>query len=278
MPDGQGEVTEDNFDDVVRAADLDPDELEWSYSTVTSEFFTFIKKYLTGKGKKAFCASNHEGFEGYRRLVAEIDPINSATKAGMMESLTGMIGHEQCKSLKETKSELLDMELVVKQYRERLHEKPDIALLASVLSNILDFKTKDKFTDLRILHDYESMKQKILESATEANVGATMRSNKMDVGSVSQTNPVPTYQMNASDSSQASVKSDAPSPKSQNSSAEESINYAEGEKKPPNPNIICFTCGQKGHPSFMCPKGAAKGKGGQKGYQQNSYFPSKGAP
>ena len=124
--------------------------------------------------------SSDDAFEGYRRMVLEIDPINSGTKGKMMDVLTGLIAGGQCKSFKETKMKAMDLEIIVKAYRKRTNEDPDQSLLASVLSNIIGQKTKEKFSDLKMLHSYKDMKQNILETATEAN----MNVNRMDIGNV----------------------------------------------------------------------------------------------
>ena len=174
------EISRYNFEDVVRKAGLNPGSISWSYKEVAKDAFTFIKKYLTGRAKKAFMTSSDDVFEGYRRMVLEIDPINSGTKGKMMDVLTGLIAGGQCKSFKETKMKAMDLEIIVKAYRKTTNEEPDQSLLASVLSNIIDQKTKEKFSDLKMLHSYKDMKQNILETATETNLSA----NRMDIGNV----------------------------------------------------------------------------------------------
>ena len=80
-----------NFETIVRDSSADFDALTWSFETVNEEIYTFIKKYISGKAKKAFMTSESGGFEAYRKMVLEVDPVNHRTKAAMMDALTGMI-------------------------------------------------------------------------------------------------------------------------------------------------------------------------------------------
>ena len=176
------EITRGNFDEVVREAKIDPMSLSWDFDTVTEEVYTFMKKFLKGRAKKAFVTSSHGGFEAYRTMVKEIDPINHRTKAALTDNLTGMIRNGSSKDFRTLKNKLLEMEAICKMFRKRTNEEPEPSLLASILSNILDSQTRETFTHDHLLGNYAEMKARIMETATEADIGNGIKA--MDVGNV----------------------------------------------------------------------------------------------
>ena len=256
------EISASNFNEILQAAGLDQFHMSWSYESVNEQLYTFVKKYLLLRGKKAFTTSTTGGFEGYRRLVAEVDPVNHRTKAAMTDMITGMIAKESSRDSNGLKNRLLDLESIVKRYRQRLDEEPDESLLASVLSNLLDGKTRETFTNEHILHAYKKMKERILETALEADT----RGNAMDVGSFEIDRQVPTYAINTPDVSPTKTAVNLapvqnPGGAVPNGMNEPSLNAADGAPTSPNSGFSCFTCSELGHKSINCPlrKGAGKG-------------------
>ena len=161
----KSEVTIGEFAAVVGQAGIDPGALTWNFNVVDQEIFTFIRKFLTGRARKAFSSSEVGGFDGYRKLISEMDPINHRTKAAMMDAITSMIKKGSSRNYRELKARLTDLELMVKKYRQRTAESPDHTLLASILSNLLDDKSREAFVNLGILHDFVGMKNRIIHSA-----------------------------------------------------------------------------------------------------------------
>ena len=260
------EISASNFTEILNAAGLDQYHMSWTYESVNEQLYTFVKKYLLLRGKKAFTTSTTGGFEGYRRLVAEVDPVNHRTKAAMTDMITGMIAKGSSRDFKELKNRLLDLESIVKRYRQRLDEEPDESLLASVLSNLLDGKTRETFTNEHILHAYKKMKERILETALEADT----RGNAMDVGSFEVDRQVPTYAISTPDNSPTKPAA-GPAPVQNpggavpNGTNEPSLNAADGAPSSPNSGFRCFTCNELGHKSFQCPLRKGAGKGNWKG-------------
>ena len=74
------DITGTNISDVVRAAGVQPSDLAWTYEDANRDIATFIKKYVLNRARKAFTTSRNGGFEAYRVMVNEIDPINHRTK------------------------------------------------------------------------------------------------------------------------------------------------------------------------------------------------------
>ena len=85
----------------------------------------------------------------------------------MTEQITGMVRKGLSKSKVELKSRLLDIETLVTKFLRRTGEMPEASLLASVLANLLDEKTRDMFINDNIMHDYKVMKTRILQIATD---------------------------------------------------------------------------------------------------------------
>ena len=275
-------ITAENFDEICRAAGGSELDLAWTYMAANDEIFRYVKKQLTGRARKAFITTEQGGFDGFRRTVAEIDPINKRTKGAMMSRITGMVTKGSSKNTRELKSRLLDLEVMVKKYRERVNEVPDDALLASILSNLLDEKTRDTFTNEALLDNYAAMKLRILATATEAD----FLSNKMDVGNVDIDDKfprdVPVYPISTPDKSVKFDVSPTNSSKTGSEGVDLDIQAAELAKRAPNPNIRCWTCNGIGHPSFLCPqkpKGESKGsqlaKGAPKGYFKGNWSKGK---
>lgn len=63
------EITASNFNQVVAAAGLREQDLTWTYEKVDAELYTFVKKYISGKARKAFKSTQLGGFDGYRLLI-----------------------------------------------------------------------------------------------------------------------------------------------------------------------------------------------------------------
>ena len=239
--------------------------LKWEFKNADAELYTFIKRHLQGRARRAFISTQLGGFDGYRKVIAELDPVNNRTKGAMIDKITSMVQRGSSKNTSQLKTNLMDLEIMVKRFRERVSEVPDESLLASVLSNLLDSKTRETFTNDDILSDYKLMKARILRTATEADSNGC----SMDVGCV-EVNAVAgerteRYSINSPDSKTASTESvSAPGSQSDQSKGDPAINAADGaqrQPRPPNPNIRCFTCNELGHPSFLCPLKDSKGKG-----------------
>ena len=64
-----------------------------------------------------------------------------------MNAITGQIRKGPSMNFRELKDRLLDLEGIAKRCRRRTNEKPDSALLASVLSNLLDEASKETYTN-----------------------------------------------------------------------------------------------------------------------------------
>ena len=67
------------FQDIVTTEGLQYRQLTWTQDSSSDELDTLVKKYLLLRAKKAFTASTSECFEGYRRRIAEVDPVNRRT-------------------------------------------------------------------------------------------------------------------------------------------------------------------------------------------------------
>ena len=98
---------------------------------------TFIKKHVIGRAKKSFVTAKHDILDWYRRMITEIDPVSVRTKRHMMEAIAGMVSKGRTKNPKEQNSRLLDLEVMVAKYIERICEVPDDTVLAAIIANVL---------------------------------------------------------------------------------------------------------------------------------------------
>ena len=244
------EIDQHNIHALVQDAGIDPQSLAWTYADANQEIYTFIKKYVTNRARKAFETSSNGGFDAFRVMVTEIDPINHRTKAAMMEAITGMVRRGASKTAKELKARLLDLGTMAKKYLQRTGEEPDVNLLASVLANLLDDKTRETFVNDNIMHDFKAMRIRILQTATEADTS----SFHMHIGNVSE--GIGRCEIGTPVETPAVSPAKAAKPETN----EEAVNAAEASKRPPNPNIRCFTCNKVGHPSFSAQRTKAQAK------------------
>lgn len=180
----------------------------------------------------------------------------------MTEQITGMVRKGLSKSKVELKSRLLDIETLVTKFLRRTGEMPEASLLASVLANLLDEKTRDMFINDNIMHDYKVMKTRILQIATESDTST----GHMDIGKVSVERAADVYNIATPDNkAPGSGLSTPQSPKSEE--AGEALYSAEQGKGNRDANIRCFTCNGLGHRAVDCPMKSTKGggKGGKPG-------------
>ena len=260
------DVDKSKFEEICKDLNQEVHLLQWTFEELNDDPFTSVKKLLTGTARKAYIAASHGFLDAYRKLITELDPVNARTKAVMMDSITGMIGRGRAKTEKETKSKLLDLQVLVNKHPKRISELPDDILLASVSSNILDDKTKNMFTNAGILDNSKGMSLRINAIAVESDTYI----DRMDIGNVEDNGGERQAPKMSSSPSAALTPMSPPTPPGaqQGPHAETSAMTAQGGKGQ-NPNILCFTCNQIGHPSFRCPlKDASKGGKGSKNYWQ----------
>ena len=121
------EVDKSQFEEICREINQEVHLLQWTFEDLNDDPFTFVKKLLTGKARKAYITASHGFLDAYRKLITELDPVNAGTKAVMMDSTTGMFGRGRTKTDKETKSKLLDLQVLVNKHLQRISDIPMIS-------------------------------------------------------------------------------------------------------------------------------------------------------
>ena len=174
------EIDEEQIDLLLSELGTNRQSLQWTIEEIDDEPVTFLKKHLMGMARKAFIAAKGGFLDGYRRMITEIDPVNARTKGIMMDAITGMLSKGRASNAKQLKARLLDLEIMVTKYFKRLNEKPEQSLLASVLSNMLDEKTRETFTNDAVLGNFKAMKERISATATESDLGR----DAMNIGAI----------------------------------------------------------------------------------------------
>ena len=195
------EINNDEVVELTQELNIDAHQLTWRMRDLNGEAATLMKKKLAGRARKAFTTAQHGLIDAYRKMLNETNPVNARKNAVLIDSNTGMIGRGESKTATETKSRVFGLQVLVTHYLNRVGELPAEGILASALSNILDDKTRESFTNAQILSDDQAVSMKISTTATESDTsGDRMGSGNIDVNAgasseQSQT-PVNTCQAN----------------------------------------------------------------------------------
>ena len=232
------EVDEGAFRLACSKAGVNPNMLDWSYEKANFELNIFLKLKLKGDALKLIRGTD-DGFEVYHLLNSEYDKSTISTQSILSAELLKHVSGPS-KTLKELKKKLIDLYGYIKFFTKKCGKELDSTLIGSILTNMLDLQTKREFmqetknTGTEILGDYKKMRSRILELTAE------MTTDPMDIGSLEK-----------GDKESEEEKPTAPETPALSPLAPQS---GPTSRRPPNPDIECWVCGQKGHPSFLCPK------------------------
>ena len=281
------DIDETKFESVLEAANLNPRALSWDYEKAQFELGVFLKIKLKGEALKAVRHTDN-GLEMYRLLHLEYDKQSASTQGILSADLLKFVSGP-ARNLKDLKKKLVEFHAQIQEYEKKIDKPPDMGLCGSILTNMLDLTTKREFlaetkhTSVEIIGDYKKMRSRILELTAE------LVNDPMDIGALDNAKGVD------------NTKNEDPKPEGAEGPAlapfvaQNGTGQAQGKRI--NPDLDCWNCGKKGHPSFLCPepqnpaavsrsnqyqsgKGQSKGggygnkgggkfgaKGGSKGYQ-----------
>ena len=116
----KAEMDEGESATAMESAGIDTDLLDWEYDEVDRELEMLIAEKLAGSEPKAVAESAGEsGFEIYRRLTLEFDPIKSNTPGLFMAHLAAMV-KSQAKDPRDLKNTLRELESRIRLVKDRV--------------------------------------------------------------------------------------------------------------------------------------------------------------
>ena len=232
-------ITEGRFLEVKYDLENEGIKITWDYHVVNDELGVYLLGKTTDKPKlTADGAKLAGGFEMWRLLHQRYDRVSEETAALMTAAIT-KLGAHQASNLQDLRGKLATLERVVENYVTKLQVEPDAVLLGSVLTTILDPQTRREFVNIGgILSKYDRIKEKIGELASDCS-----GPKAMDIGEFAPANP-----------------GWGPEPTNEPTLECRPCQALDEAQRRINENIICWTCNQKGHPSYLCPHRNTKGQ------------------
>ena len=233
-------ITEIRIKEVINDLDIDGESIRMDFQRVNYELGAYLLTKLDDQPKlKAESVKLAGGFEMYRVPSQRYDRITLDHESLMLSEISKMAG-TQASSLKDLANKMLVLESKIEAYQLKLGKEPEPSLLGSILTAILDPQTRREFVNQGgFLGDYEKMKERIDELS--GNCGGAVA---MDIGALEMECPQCT----------PAAPSGAVVPE-----------LDEGDRKPGNPNIQCWSCNGFGHYARDCPMNPKGGKAGSKG-------------
>ena len=162
-------------------AGLSEMQLPWTIEKVDHDLQVFLE-YKTSTEAQSTCeAHEHGGFESYRQLNIEYDPVTENTKGALTTNIVSMM-KRTAKTPKELKALVIELDKRVKMYKTKLAESPDITLVASVFTGMLDPETTKLLMQKGIYGNYAESKKTLKSMQVElADFGA---SDSMDLSMI----------------------------------------------------------------------------------------------
>ena len=150
---GQNEITPELL--AKRTADVGLDEfsLNWDIDEVDSDIQTFLEAKTEGDAQSTCEAHGYGGFESYRLMNIEYDPITANSKGALTTNIVSMM-KTTASNPKQLKKLVKEFDSRVKAYRMKLGVSPDPALIGSVFTGMLDPETTKMLMQKGIYGDY----------------------------------------------------------------------------------------------------------------------------
>ena len=211
---------------------------------VEKALYSFLTEHLTDTAAEIVEPGGANAFEMWRLLHEFYEPITDATVGTVYAAVCAMAG-KKAKDTATAYALLLEFDKRLARLT-KVGGKITIEVKASILYNMLDDSAQKAARDTGITGDYERLRLRIIRDGCEHREKAALKAGNID-GMEERT-------------CENSDLHNAP----------EGGLDAFGRKI--NPDIVCYICKEKGHPSFMCPKNQGGGKAawGEKGGSQCS--------
>ena len=249
-------ITEARISEFIADLEIDGETIKVDYKWINYELGAYLLTKLDDQPKrKAESVKVAGGFEMYRTLSQRYDRVTEDHEALLTSEISKMAA-SQAANLRDLGNKLLTLEAKIEAYQLKLGKETEPTLLGSVLTAMLDLQTRREFLNKGgILRNYELMREKIDELSGNCGGPTAMDIGNVDMYVCQPCEPPQPQPLNIQAPNAQAPFNQAP-------------DLAEVGQKPPNPNIQCWTCNEKGHISRNCPmnqKGAKGSKGGSKG-------------
>ena len=134
--------------------------LSWQLAIVDRDFQSFLEYKTSGDAQSTCEAHEFGGFESFRRLNAEYDPVTKGTKGALMTGIVGMM-KKTAKNPKELKALVRELDMRVKTYKMKLGSSPEPSVVESVFTGLLDPETTRILIQRDIYGDYDETRKVI---------------------------------------------------------------------------------------------------------------------
>ena len=208
-------INEDEFNRIMIEHNMN---VNWQFERVNYELGVYMVSKLLLKPKSAAeSVALTGGFEMYRILSQKFDKVTADLESLMISEIAKFSG-KQCKDIKELADRLTELEKASEGFQERIGRMPDVSLMGSILTAMLDGQTKREFINQGgLIGNYEAMKNKITEISGDMSTASPMDTSLICLP------------------------------------CEPEINEA-AQQRPFNPRIRCWNCNKEGHRAVDCPE------------------------
>ena len=147
--------------DKVQNADNDFIRFDVDLKARDKDLYAYLLKKLNKK-LKALVASTRNGFEVFRRIMREEDPVTESTEYSLRFAFQQMV-FQKSTNMEGTRKLITVMEKKIMEYREKTGKELDDVLKTTVLHGAVDSETAREIRRNRIEITYDKMKSFIEE-------------------------------------------------------------------------------------------------------------------
>ena len=142
--------------DRVHNADNDFDMSNFNFRARDKDLYAYLLRKLNRK-LKALVAGVRSGFEIFRRIMREEDPVTESTEYSLRFAFQQMV-FQKCTNLEGTRKLIQAMEKKISEYREKTGKEMDEVLKALVIHGAMDAETGREVRRNRVEHTYAKIK------------------------------------------------------------------------------------------------------------------------
>ena len=175
----EDEMTVEHIRAHMAKAGVDEYSVSWAVEKVDHDIQVFLEAKTEGDAQSTCESHEYGGFESYRLLNIEYDPITENTKGALTTNIVAMM-KTTASNPKQLKKMVRDLDGRVKTYRMKLGTSPDPTLIGSIFTGMLDPETTKILMQKGIYGDYAASRKELSKLQVElADFGGP---SPMDIG------------------------------------------------------------------------------------------------